>query len=349
MKKFLLYGANGYTAGLIIRFAAQYGLEPIIAGRSEEKMKALAETHQLSYRVFDVKNVDTIAENIKDVPVVLHCAGPFQFTAKPMMEACMKTGVHYLDITGEIEVFELAASLNARAEASNVMIMSGTGFDVVPTDCMALYLKQKMPDATHLKLAFGSLKGGLSHGTALTMAEGSGYPSKARVDGKIVNRPLGEKSMVVPFMEKSLFCMTIPWGDVSTAYYSTGIPNIETYTATNPKSHQWLKYQSLFNWLLRMEFIKNRLRNKIKARPAGPDDQAREKAKSLVWGEVTNGKETIAATWSGLEGYTFTAHSALLITQKTIDGNWQKGSKTPSMVYGADLVMEIKGGIRKDI
>ena len=100
---------------------------------------------------------------------------------------------------------------------------------------------------------------------------------------------------------------------------------------------------------MRTEFGKNRLRNKIKARPAGPNDKSREKSNSLVWGEVSNGKTTWAATWSGLEGYTFTAHSALLITQKTMNGNWQKGFKTPAMMYGADLAMEIAGSTRADI
>jgi short subunit dehydrogenase-like uncharacterized protein len=349
MQQFLLYGANGYTAGLIIRFANQYGLSPIIAGRSEEKIKPLAEKYQLPYRIFDVNDTESTIANIKDSQVVLHCAGPFKFTAKPMMEACMSAGVHYLDITGEIDVFELAAKMNDRAEKANIMLMSGVGFDVVPTDCMALYLKNKMPDATHIKLAFGALSGGLSHGTALTMAEGLGEPSSARVDGKIVPTVLGHRSMTVPFAEKSLFCMTIPWGDVSTAYYSTGIPNIETYTATNPKSYKWVKYQKYVGWLLRTEFMKNRLRNKIKSRPAGPSDDRRAKSKSLVWGEVTNGKQTIAATWSGVEGYTFTAHSALLIAQKVLAGNWKKGFKTPSMMYGADLAMEVEGSSRKDI
>ncbi len=349
MEKFLLYGANGYTAGLIIRFAEAYNLEPIVAGRSEEKIKAIGEAHGLTYRVFDVDDIEKTIENIKDVKVVLHCAGPFKFTARPMMEACLRAGVHYLDITGEIEVFELAASMNQRAEDANIMLMSGTGFDVVPTDCMALFLKEKMPDATHLRLAFGALKGGVSHGTALTMAEGAGSPSKARVNGVIVDRPLGEKSMTVPFDLKSLFCMTIPWGDVSTAYYTTGIPNIETYTAASPKAHKSLRYQWIYNWVLRMDFMKNRLRKKIKSRPSGPEDAVREKARSLVWGEVSNGKETIAATWSGLEGYTFTAHSALLITQKIYQNNWKKGFKTPGMMYGADLVMEVEGSVRKMI
>ena len=349
MKRFLLYGANGYTAGLIIRFAAEYSLEPIIAGRSEDKIKPIADANGLEYRIFDVNEQEKTLQSISDVKVVLHCAGPFKFTAKPMMEACLKAGVHYLDITGEIEVFELAASMKSRAEEANIMLMSGVGFDVVPTDCMALYLKNKMPDATHLKLAFGALNGGLSHGTALTMAEGLGEKSSARVDGKIVPTDLGERSMTVPFAEKALFCMTIPWGDVSTAYYTTGIPNIETYTATNPKAYKWVKYQRYVGWLLRTEFMRNRLRNKIKARPAGPNDARREKSKSLVWGEVSNGKTTFAATWSGLEGYTFTAHSALLIAKKTLDGNWQKGFKTPAMMYGADLSMEVSGSTRADI
>ncbi len=346
---FLLYGANGYTAQLILRFAKDYNLTPIIAGRNEAKIKALAEQYRLEYRIFDLDNEATIIENIKDFNIVLHCAGPFMFTAKPMMQACIKAKVHYLDITGEITVFERAARMNEQAKAAGVMLLPGTGFDVVPTDCMARFLKEQLPDATHLKLAFGSVGGALSHGTAMTMAEGQGQSGAVRENGKIIPKPTGHKAMTVDFGLKSLFCMTIPWGDVSTAYYTTGIPNIEVYTATNPKTHQKLKYQKWFNWILRLPFVKAQIKKRIAARPAGPSDERREKALSLVWGEVTNAKgETRRARLQGPEGYTLTAKTALLITQKVAEGRVVPGFQTPAGAYGAELIMQVDGVIREN-
>lgn len=350
MQQFLLYGATGYTAGLIIRFAKEYNLEPIIAGRNEAKIKAIADANALSYRIFDLDDVSTIIENIKDQKVILHCAGPFIHTAQPMMAACLSAGVHYLDITGEIAIFEMAARQSEKAQKANILMMPGVGFDVIPTDCMAAFLKAQMPDATHLELAFAGLGGGLSHGTALTMVEGMGMGGAIRENGKIVKRPLGHAAREIPFAEKAMFCMTIPWGDVSTAYYSTGIPNIIVYSAVNPKSYKWIKLQRYCNWILKLEWVKNQARKKIKAAPAGPSDTRRAKSTMQVWGKVTNSKgQKIEATWTGPEGYTFTAHSALLVTQKVLKGQFKVGFHTPSSLYGQDIAMEVKDTKRQII
>ena len=155
--KFLLYGANGYTGRLIAKLAASYGLVPILAGRKKDPIVALAKELDLDYRIFTLRDAKKLENSLLEVPLVLHAAGPFQFTSRLMIEACLKTNTHYLDITGEISVFELAKSYDEKAKAAGLMIMSGVGFDVVPTDCMAKYLKEKLPDATHLKLAFASI------------------------------------------------------------------------------------------------------------------------------------------------------------------------------------------------
>ena len=172
--KFLLYGANGYTGQLITRYSKEYGLTPILAGRTESKIKPLADTYNLDYKIFSLDNQSDVDAALSDVKIVLHAAGPFMHTAQPMIEACLRNGVHYLDITGEIGVFEMAHRYDKQAGEKGIVIMPGVGFDVVPTDCMAVYLKNKMPDATHLKLAFGNVGGGWSQGTATTMVEGLG-------------------------------------------------------------------------------------------------------------------------------------------------------------------------------
>jgi len=342
--KFLLYGANGYTGKLITRLADQYGLSPILAGRNESLIKTLATETGLPYIIFDLTDDKKLCAALAQVKLVLHAAGPFIHTAKPMVEACLKTGTHYLDITGEIAVFEMCKSYNAKALEAGIIIMPGVGFDVVPTDCMALFLKKQMPDATTLKLAFATVGGGLSHGTATTMAEGLGQGGVVRINGKMAKKPLGHKGMWVDFGIKKLFVMTIPWGDISTAYHTTGIENIETYTGISPKAFYWLKYQWMLNWLLRTNFIKNTIKRRINKRPAGPADAERAKAISLVWGQVTNasGKE-ISAKMQGPEGYTMTAHTALLIIKKIFEGTVSTGYHTPAEVFGEDLILQITG------
>ena len=233
------------------------------------------------------------------------------------------------------------------------MVMPGVGFDVVPTDCLALFLKNKLPDADRLKLAFTTLGGGLSHGTATTMAESLGKGGAVRENGKIISKRLGHKGMWVDFsigargeLEK-LFVMTIPWGDVSTAYHTTGIPNIETYTGIPRTTYRILKFQFLFNWLIRTVFFRNMVKKQINKRDAGPTDEQRKKSKSLVWGEVQNAQGLKSrASLITPDGYTLTAHSSLIITKKVLNGNLEAGYQTPAGAYGANLILEVPGASR---
>jgi short subunit dehydrogenase-like uncharacterized protein len=349
MSEFLLYGAYGYTGQLIIEEAFAQGLKPILAGRQAAKLQALAEQYQLPYLAFALEDQAALEAALKQVKVVLHAAGPFSQTAEPMLQACLKMGVHYLDITGEIAVFERCASLDAAARQAGIMVMPGTGFDVVPTDCMALFLKNQMPDAQNLRLAFGGVGGQISHGTAMTMAQGLGEGGAMRKNGKIVKVPLGHAGMQLDFPQNSLFVMAIPWGDVSTAFYTTGIPNIETFTAVPPSSYKMMRWQSLFNWLLRKEWVRRYVRNRIDQRPAGPDKVRRERAYTLVWGEVKNAKGELIRAWIKTEeAYNLTAEASVNITKKVLNGQVYPGFKTPAGAYGADLVMELRSVSRSN-
>lgn len=339
---FLLYGANGYTAGLIIRMAAEYGVQPILAGRNEAAIQALAAQYSLEYRMGSLDQQADVDALLKGISVVLHAAGPFQHTALPMMEGCLRNGTHYLDITGEIAVFELGKRMHQRALDAGILIMPGVGFDVVPTDCMALFVKNHLPDATHLELAFATLGGMLSHGTATTMAENLGGTGAERVNGKIVKKPIGEKGKWIDFGLKKIFCMSIPWGDISTAFTTTAIPNITTYTRSSPGTFKMLRWQSMFNWALRLSFVRNYYKKKIKQKPAGPSDEMREKATSLIWAKGTNASGTsFTARLRAPEGYTLTAITSLLITRKVLSGSVAPGYHTPAALFGADLILEV--------
>jgi len=340
--QFLLYGANGYTGQLIAELAADYGLQPLLAGRNEANIAPLAAKLQLPFLVFDLGDTKALETALTQVAVVLHAAGPFAHTARQMVEACLRTGTHYLDINGDIGVFELVKTYNKAAINAGVMLMPGVGFDVVPTDCVALMLKETLPDATHLQLAFASVGGSISHGTALTMASRLGEGGARRVNGKIVKTPLGKHGLWVDFGAKKRFVMSIPWGDVSTAHFSTGIPNIETFTGIAPNTYKMLKFQGLFNWLLRTSWLRKFIIQKIKQRPAGPNADQRQNGKSLVWGRVTNAAgKTATAHLNGPEGYTLTAHAALLILKKVLEKNYKTGYQTPASCYGKHLIAEV--------
>ncbi len=343
-KTFLLYGANGYTARLIAREAASFGLTPILAGRSRGAIEAMASDLDLPFRCFALEDKAALESALREVKVVMHCAGPFIHTARPVVEACISTGTHYLDINGDITCFELVKKYGEAAAKANVMLMPGTGFDVVPTDCLALKLKKAMPDATSLRIAFASLGSTLSHGTATTMAGKLGEGGARRENGRIVRAPLGQHAMTVDFGSKKRFVMSIPWGDVSTAYHTTGIPNIETFTAVPQEYHRIMKAQGLFNWLLRTSMMRGYIQKKIDKRPAGPNDDTLKNGRSLVWAAATNeqgGK--IEARLEGPEGYDLTWRASLLILKKVLSGDLKSGYQTPAACYGEHLVEEVPG------
>ena len=346
-KTFLLYGANGYTGELIARYAVEQGMRPILAGRNAIKVEELAKKNHLDYRVFSLDETSRLDAALQEVDMVLHAAGPFSLTARPMVDACLRNKKHYTDITGEISVFESMAALDDKAKASEVMIMPGVGFDVVPSDCLAHHLKDRLPTATHLSLAFYGM-GRISHGTQATMTMNMGRGGAIRKDGKITPVPAAWKSREIDFGEVKKVGTTIPWGDVSTAYYSTGIPNIEVYTVIPRQNLKLLKASRYLGWLLKTKPVQEYLQKQIPA--GGPSDQERAKSKMYLWGEALdlNGNR-VESRMTTQEGYTLTALAALKITQKILDGNFTPGFQTPAKAYGADLVLEIEGVSRQDV
>jgi len=346
-KDLLIYGANGYTGELITRLAVERGLAPILAGRNEPAISELAEKHGLEHRVFSLDERENLDAALQEVEMVLHCAGPFSLTSKPMVEASLRNRKHYTDITGEISVFEACAALDKRAREAGIMIMPGVGFDVVPSDCLALHLKNRLPTATYLTLAFYGM-GRLSHGTQATMTMNVGRGGAIRKDSKITPVPAGWKTREIDFGEVTKTGVTIPWGDVATAFYSTGIPNIEVYTIAPASALKMMKLSRYFGGLFATGPFQKYLQSKIPA--GGPSDTERAKGRTLFWGEVRDAEGNRAQSLQQApEGYTLTAIAALNIAEKVLGGNFRTGFQTPAKAYGADLVLEIEGVMRQDV
>jgi short subunit dehydrogenase-like uncharacterized protein len=347
MTNFLIYGANGYTGELITRFSVERGMRPVLAGRNEAAIKELAGKHGLEHRVFALDERAKVDAALQEVNMVLHCAGPFSITSRPMVSACLRNRRHYTDITGEISVFEECAAVNDRAVEAGIMVMPGVGFDVVPSDCLALHLKERLPSATHLSLAFYGM-GRMSHGTQATMTMNVGRGGAIRQNGKITPVPAAWKTREIDFGEVKKIGVTIPWGDVSTAYHSTGIPNIEVFTVVPESALKAMKLSRHLGWLLAMRAVQKYLQGKIP--PGGPSDAERAKGRTLMWGEASDADgNRVEARHQGPEGYTLTAIAALNITEKILNGNFKTGFQTPAKAYGADLVLEIDGVGRSDV
>ncbi|HMM66436.1 MAG TPA: saccharopine dehydrogenase NADP-binding domain-containing protein [Dokdonella sp.] len=345
MSPFMIYGANGYTGRLIATEAARRGLKPVLAGRNRDALDALAGPLKLTRRVFELDDADAdaIDRNLEGMRILLNCAGPFSQTCEPLLEACLRNKVHYLDITGEIDVFALCHQAHKRAQHEGIVVFPGTGFDVVPTDCLAAMLSQRLPDATHLILAFDAA-GGPSPGTAKTSVEGLARGGRARIDGEVVEVPLGWKSREFVREDGSRrSAMTIPWGDVYTAFVSTGIRNIETYMTVAPKTIARMPWVRRLRWLLALAPVQKYLQGKA-ARTPGPDAQRRATSGCVVWGEVRNaaGREA-SLSMETPNGYALTVAASLGIVEHLLVNSPAGGYYTPSLLMGADYVLGLPG------
>ncbi|MCQ8896262.1 saccharopine dehydrogenase NADP-binding domain-containing protein [Limnobacter humi] len=339
----MIYGANGYTGELIAREAAKRGLRPILAGRNAATVEALAAELNLPSRSFGLQDESALFEGLQDVDLVLNCAGPFSQTAEPMMFACIQNKTHYLDITGEISVFELAQSLSSKARKAKIVLCPGVGFDVIPTDCVAARLKETLPDATHLTLGFDS-RSGLSSGTAKTTVEAMKLGGRIRADGEIKAVGLGYKTRDINFGNGTKFAVTIPWGDVSTAFHSTGIRNVEVYIPSSAKSVRMMRAANLARPILGLGLVQGILKSQA-GKVEGPNEEQRGKMPAYVWGEARNeAGQTVVARVKTANGYSLTITGSLAVASYILmEKNIPGGAYTPSKLMGSDFVERLDG------
>ncbi len=341
----MIYGANGYTGRLAARVAKARGFAPILAGRNAEHIEVFARELGFEARIFDLADPEVVARNLNGVAVVLHCAGPFSATSRPMLAGCLRAKTHYLDITGEIAVFEDIFSRADEIKRGGIVAIPGVGFDVVPTDCLAAMLKRALPSATHLKLAFRARHGKLSPGTAKTVIEGLPEGGKIRKEGKIVSVPSAYKVEIIRFTaDEPSTAVTIPWGDVSTAFHSTGIPNIEVFVAASQNQIASMKVAGLLRWVFALRPVQAFLKTRADSTVRGPSDEERARDEMLLFGEVSDdGGNKVARRLRTAEGYTFTAESGVIAASKMLAGKLAPGAYTPSLAFGADYVLQFEG------
>jgi short subunit dehydrogenase-like uncharacterized protein len=336
----MVYGANGYTGQLVARLAVARGERPVLAGRSP-KVAELAHSLGLAHRVFDLASA---AAGLEGISAVAHCAGPFSATARPMVDACLATGTNYLDVTGEIDVFEEIFARSEEASSAGVVLLPGAGFDVVPSDCLALMLAEALPSATHLRLAF-SAGGGISGGTLRTTVEGMGTGGRIRVDGTIVNVPVAHVTTTAHFPSGPRTVISLPWGDVATAYHSTGIPNITTHMAVPLPGGLVSRGQQLFAPLMRTSAAQ-RIGKGLVGLISGPGERRRSSSRSEFWGEARDATgRTATATMTAPNTYSITADAVVRIATEMSSAisSVKPGTHTPATAFGSAFVRSLDG------
>jgi short subunit dehydrogenase-like uncharacterized protein len=351
MPTWMLYGATGYTGVLLAEEAVRRGHRPLLAGRSADKLTPLADRLGLDYLAVGLDDPGALARALSGVDLVLHAAGPFSQTSDPMIRACLAAGIHYLDLTGEIPVFENTFSYHDTALAKGVALISGVGFDVIPTDCLAKYVSDKLPDADTLDIAFDAITRA-SSGTTRTQLEIIARGGLVRRDGELLAVPLGTGARRIRFSHGERSALTAPLADLTTVYRATGIPNITAYIVLPRLLVRLASLAApLFPAAQRLFAsapVRRGLGWLIERTVKGPDADFRHTAHSYIWAHAASARGEEALAWlETLEAYRFTAIAAVRCVERVLDGRY-RGALTPAQAFGADFVLEIEGTKRFD-
>lgn len=345
----LIYGATGYTGGLIAREAVRLGLAPVLAGRNAETLSPLARELGCEPRVASLEDPEGIEKMLAGVGVLLLAAGPFASTCEPMLLACLRNRIHYLDISGEIPVMDGVRGYHREALERRVMLMPGVGFDVVPSDCLALRVAQRLPSARWLRVGLSGLTV-ISRGSASTLVERVGRGVLIRRNGELIESAPGLLQHEFDFGSGLRRCLAVSWGDVATAYYTTGIPNIEVYCEADAVMRLTLlsgrhlaQAGALFPGAPELIW-KPLMRTFLGTIASGPTLEQRLAARCSIVVEAVDARGGRAASRALTpDTYTFTARSAATLARRVLDGDWEPGFQTPARVFGAGLVSLFDG------
>lgn len=345
----LVYGATGYTGKLVIEAALQRGLRPIVAGRNAAALERLATEWGCEYRVASLSSAASLSTALTGVRVLLLAAGPFSQTADHAVDACLRAGVHYLDVTGECAVIEALIARSDDGRRSGCMIMPGCGFDVVASDCLARHVASRLPEATHLALGLSGLVMP-SRGSVRTMAEGAGMPVRLRRNGVITTVPPGALRRRFDYGRGSGWSSAVSWGDVATAYHTTGIPDTDVFFEETPTFRLMLATGRTFGQLLQVPIAQAWMKAYAQFYPEGPTATDRAAHTCVIVAEAsTPSGRTVVSRLHTPEAYSTSAQTATVIAQRALTGDIESGFQTPARVYGADFILQFEGVAREDL
>ena len=317
----MLYGAAGYTGTLIAEHACQRGHQPLLAGRSGPAVSALAERLGLPYRELSLGDTGALSAALAGVDLVLNTAGPFLHTAAPLAEACLRAGVHYLDIGNELQAFRTLYDLDQRAQQAGVTIMPGVGFGVVATNCLARHVSEALGGADHLEVASRAAVARAGPGVAASRSENLPFGGWIRRAGRLEASPLGSGVITITFPDGPCSIMPLPTGDLEAAFQATGAQEVTAYAA--------------------VPGAPSPLTSETKA--TGPPA-----FRSFGWARATGRDGATAEAWLQTgESYAFTAAAAIRAVEETLTRS-PRGALSPAAAFGGGFAFTVSGTTRID-
>ena len=318
--KMLIYGAAGYTGKIIAARAKELGLDFEIAGREQDKIQDLSSELEVAYHVFTVEDENGWKTALADKKVLINAAGPFKFTAVQAMTACLRSGVHYLDISAELDTYQLAESMDMKAKEANIQLIAGAGL-FVSYDALAVYVAGKVTNPQKLSVGFRHF-GGFSRGSVISSKNIADLGILIRKDNEIIVNPhAGPK--VFRFVDRKEECLPTPLGGIVLSYRSTKIPNIEEFFS--------LKLPAAGLPDLNPETL-----------PDGPTAEERGAGRNGLAAEVVgeNG-ELFRAAVDAPSGYTLTPLSVVAVANRILNNDFKIGYQSPGSAYGISILSDI--------
>lgn len=339
----VLYGANGYSGRLLLPELRSLGLEPVVAGRGRAAITELGRELGLESRVFGLEDPGQVDAGLAGARVLLNAAGPFLQTARPLMDACLRQRVDYLDLTGEIHPLVYAAACDGIAKRLGVMLLPAVGFDVVPSDSLVMHLAGILPRAEKLTVSV-SPSNLLSRGSAATAIAHAGGENQVRRDGRLETVRYRVQMRWTDFGSGMRPTVAASWGDLVTAFHVLGIPNIEVYFEATAFRFAAVAANELYSPSLHDGIVRPWLEAFARTLPrSGPSAAERKRERAVVVAELTRGRETVRGRIMTPEAYTFTAEAAPRIASAVLAGARRPGFQSPAGLLGADFVLGLRG------
>jgi short subunit dehydrogenase-like uncharacterized protein len=337
-KRIMLYGATGFTAGLMIDALKSLPCELILAGRNANTVETLARKHTTTHTAFALDNLETTQRHLRGIDLVINCAGPFAQTALAIVNAALLTRTSYFDITGELSIFMRIHHHHDAAIAKGITLIPGLGFDIAPSDCLAALLARRVKNPSSLTLAIATKNTRVSHGTLKTVVLESKNQVIARREDGIKNYDDLSLSRDIVINGKPRHCMRAPLGDLFCAHLSTGISNIDTFVAIPKNLAKFSRLLPLLSKLGQNNFAHMLIERAIESLPNGPTLEQQQQGSAYIYGEVVgaNGM-TEKAVMKTKEPYVYTADLMVAGVRSWLDKGLHYGFLTPSQAFGAQF------------
>jgi short subunit dehydrogenase-like uncharacterized protein len=347
----LIYGATGYSGRLIADRLRHLRCRSVVAGRTPHRVQALAIEFGLAGRVMGADEPNVLDQALDDIDVLINAASPFTLTAPALIESCLRTKTHYLDITGELPVFQAAFGYDEAARKRGIMILPGAGLGVVASDCLAKHVAALIPNAKYLRIAV-LRPDSFSRGTFRSALGLANSRVAIRRNGRLILVPVGQLQRTFDFGDGDggKESVAVSWADVFTAYYSTGIRNIEAYFAASFASRALYQVSAGVADTMQLAPARTLIDAIASVLPEGPHEDRRRIERCVLLCEAEDSwRQRRCVRLATPDGYSFTAEAATAIAQRILQGDFTSGFQTPAKVYGADLVLDFEGVDRHEL